>query len=166
MQSYSRLCSVADPKLKFRIRIEPAVSFESGFASRVWIRSESWIRIRIRNWPKLPRFVLKFLRSLIFKHKKFAIPQIRDLASNKLRIYEDLAHYAFCMCIVFPPMAVNLLLHRRKIRLIEGKAKCHLKKLACKGILRQVFICLRPRTLYPPPLTLYTYSHREGGGES
>jgi hypothetical protein len=30
----------------------------------------------------------------------------------------------------------------------------------------QVFICLSPRTLYPspPPHTLYTYSHREGGG--
>ena len=30
---------------------------------------------------------------------------------------------------------------------------------------RQVFICLRPRTPYPP-LTLYTYSHSEGGWES
>ncbi len=30
---------------------------------------------------------------------------------------------------------------RRKIRLIEGNAKCrHLKKLTCKGTLRQVFI--------------------------
>jgi hypothetical protein len=29
--------------------------------------SESWIRIRIRNWPKLPLFVLKFLRSLKLK---------------------------------------------------------------------------------------------------
>ncbi len=36
-------------------------------------------------------------------------------------------------------------------RLIEGNAKCrHLKKLTCEGILWQVFICLRPRTLYPP----------------
>jgi hypothetical protein len=25
------------------------------------------------------------------------------------------------------------------------------KKLTCKGTLRQVFICLRPRTPYPPP---------------
>jgi hypothetical protein len=59
---------------------------------------------------------------------------------------------------------------RRKIRLVEGNAKCcHLKKLT-KGTLRQVFICLRPGTPYPPPYTLYTciqytYSHREGGGE-
>jgi hypothetical protein len=44
---------------------------------------------------------------------------------------------------------------RRKIRLTEGNAKCsHLKKVACKGILRQVFICPSPRTLYPP--TPYT----------
>jgi hypothetical protein len=42
-------------------------------------------------------------------------------------------------------------------------------KLTCKGALRLVFICLRPRTPYSPPYTLYTciqytYSHREGGG--
>ncbi len=53
---------------------------------------------------------------------------------------------------------------RRKIRLAEGNAKCHhLKKLTCKGTFRQVFICLRPRTLTPPPLyillhTVYVYS--------
>ncbi len=42
-------------------------------------------------------------------------------------------------------------LHRRKIRLIEGNAKCrHLKKLTCKVTLRQLFICLRLRTPYPP----------------
>jgi hypothetical protein len=58
---------------------------------------------------------------------------------------------------------------RRKIRHVEGNAKCcHLKKLT-KGTLRQVFICLRPRTPYPPPYTLYiciqyTNWHREGGG--
>jgi hypothetical protein len=52
-------------------------------------------------------------------------------------------------------------IHRRKIRLIEGNAKCrHLKKLTCKGTLRQVFICLRPRTPYPTPLhTVYVYMY-------
>ncbi len=39
--------------------------------------------------------------------------------------------------------------YRRKIRLIEGNAKCrHLKKFTCKGTLRQVFISLRPRTRF------------------
>jgi hypothetical protein len=43
--------------------------------------------------------------------------------------------------------------YRRKKRLIEGNAKCsHLKKLTCKGTLRQVFICLWPRTPYPFPI--------------
>ncbi len=42
--------------------------------------------------------------------------------------------------------------YRRKIRFIEGNSK-----LTCKGTLRQVFICLRPRT----PCIQYTYSHRE-----
>jgi hypothetical protein len=47
---------------------------------------------------------------------------------------------------------------RRKVRLIEGNVKCrHLKNSTYKGTLRQVFICLRPRTPYPPPpYTLYT----------
>jgi hypothetical protein len=41
----------------------------------------------------------------------------------------------------------------RKIRLIECNAKCrYLKKLASKGTLRLVFICLWPRTPPPPPL--------------
>ncbi len=49
----------------------------------------------------------------------------------------------------------------RKIRLIEGNAKCrHLKTFTCKGTLRQVFIW--PRTLYPPPPTHTLYT---GGGE-
>jgi hypothetical protein len=52
---------------------------------------------------------------------------------------------------------------RRKIWLIEGNAKCcHLKKLTCKGTLRQVFICLRPRTLYPPSHTVYLYLYTRG----
>jgi hypothetical protein len=63
---------------------------------------------------------------------------------------------------------------RRKIKLIEGNAKCrHLKKLTYKGSLWQVFICLRPKNPIPPPPPLqtvqymciqYTYSHRKGGG--
>jgi hypothetical protein len=90
--------SVADLKqkfrIRFRIRIRPEVScgfgsgfesrsksgFESGFESG----SQSWIRIWIRNRPKL-LFFLKFLPSLIFKHKKAALPQLRDLATNKVR---------------------------------------------------------------------------------
>jgi hypothetical protein len=34
------------------------------------------------------------------------------------------------------------------------------KKLTCKGTLKQVFICLRPRTPYPPPPTHYTFYRR------
>jgi hypothetical protein len=46
-------------------------------------------------------------------------------------------------------------------------AKCrHLKKLTCKGTLRQVFICLRPKTPYPSPLTHYSVLiHTGKGGE-
>ncbi len=52
------------------------------------------------------------------------------------------------------PLSINtklnhrgLLVRRRKIGLIEGNAKCrHLNNMTCKGTLRQVFICLRPRT--------------------
>ncbi len=60
---------------------------------------------------------------------------------------------------------------RRKIRLIESNTTYrHLQKFTCKGNLRQVFICLKPRSSYPPSLThcirVYTtvyYSHSEGG---
>ncbi len=63
---------------------------------------------------------------------------------------------------------------RRKITLIEGNAKCRqLQRLICKGTLRQVFICLRPRTPYPTLHTVYVYTvyvliHTGdgGGGES
>jgi hypothetical protein len=47
---------------------------------------------------------------------------------------------------------------RREIRLLEGNAKrSFFYKLTCKGTLRQVFICLMPKTQYPPPpYTQYT----------
>jgi hypothetical protein len=47
---------------------------------------------------------------------------------------------------------------RRKIRLIESNAKCRHLKLICKRTLRQVFICLRPEPLTPPPPTYFTHS--------
>ncbi len=54
------------------------------------------------------------------------------------------------------------------IRLLEGNAKCrHLKKMTYKGTLRQVFICLKPKTLYPPHTYLYAvylFTHGRGGG--
>jgi hypothetical protein len=45
------------------------------------------------------------------------------------------------------------------------------KKIICKGTLRQMIICLRPRTPYHPPHTLYSihvysiliYTIKEGG---
>jgi hypothetical protein len=58
---------------------------------------------------------------------------------------------------------------RRKIRLIEGNAKCrHPEKLTSKGTLRQVLICLRSGTPYLLPLThcihvLFTHRRGEGG---
>jgi hypothetical protein len=58
---------------------------------------------------------------------------------------------------------------RIKIRLIEGYAKClHLRKSTFKGTLRQVFICLRPRTPYLSlynvyVYTVYLFTQRRGG---
>jgi hypothetical protein len=60
----------------------------------------------------------------------------------------------------FPKSARYVANHHKKIRFIEGNAKCrHQKKFPCKGTLRQVFICLRPRTPYiytSIPLPLHT----------
>jgi hypothetical protein len=64
----------------------------------------------------------------------------------------------------------SLGLARRKIRLIESNEKCcHLKKLICKGTLRQLFIFLKPRTPYKPPphiqsVNVYTVHTWKGGG--
>jgi hypothetical protein len=60
--------------------------------------------------------------------------------------------------------------NRRKIRLCD-RMQCQMSlsnKFTCKGTLQQVYICLRPRTPYPPSYTLYkciqyTYSHKKGG---
>ncbi len=57
-------------------------------------------------------------------------------------------------------------LRDRKIRLIEGTAKCrHLNKLTWRGTLQQVFIC--GPELHSPPYTLYTciqYTYHTGKG--
>ncbi len=58
------------------------------------------------------------------------------------------------------------------MRLVKGNAKCrHLKKLICKGTLRQVFFCQRPRTppsplhiVYVYKVYLFTQERGEGGG--
>ncbi len=53
-------------------------------------------------------------------------------------------------------------LARRKIRPKEGNAKSrHLKKSTCKGVLRQVFICLKMKTrrLHDSPLPLLNFSY-------
>jgi hypothetical protein len=78
------------------------------------------------------------------------------------------------------PTAVQVFLYNdvsklRKRRLIEANAECrHLKKFTCKGTLREVYnvYLSEAQNPIPPPLhtvyvyTVYTYSHREGGGKS
>jgi hypothetical protein len=62
---------------------------------------------------------------------------------------------------------------RRKIRLIEGNAKCrHLKKFTCTPLCGRYLSVWCPESITPPPLhtgymytVRYTYSHREGGEE-
>jgi hypothetical protein len=62
-------------------------------------------------------FHLKFLRSLIFKHKKAALPQLRDMARKKLRnkfeIYEDLTHV--CILHVYSVRSAHKLRARRTV---------------------------------------------------
>jgi hypothetical protein len=52
----------------------------------------------------------------------------------------------------------------------EGKSGSEVfRKLTCKGTLRHVFICLRPRISYPPPLVhcmrVYSILIHKGNGE-
>jgi hypothetical protein len=104
--------SVADPKQKFRIlfriRIRPEVSFGSGsgFGSGFESGFESQIRIRLRildpdldqKLAKFFFFLLKFLRSLIFKA---ALHQL--CVRKKLAIYEDLTHICILSVYSVPP---------------------------------------------------------------
>ncbi len=46
-----------------------------------------------------------------------------------------------------PLVTVSIKSRHVLINYIDTKAKCHLKTLTCKGIMRQVFICLGPPTL-------------------
>jgi hypothetical protein len=62
--------------------------------------------------------------------------------------------------------------YRRKIRLIEGNAKCHhLKKFTCNGTLRHVVISEAQNPISPPPLhtvymyTIYLFTQAGVGGE-
>jgi hypothetical protein len=109
--------SVADPKQKFRIRfgirIRPAVSFESdpdpnpdsnpGFGSG----SESWIRIRIRNWPKLTLFVLNFYAASSSNIKSLpslsSVTWLRTTCAINFQSTRISHIYVFCMCIGPPP---------------------------------------------------------------
>ncbi len=92
-----------------------------------------------------------------------------DLTSDPWLTYFDISltlHVTYCLGLF------AVLTNHGLINYIDTKAKFrHLKKLTCKGTLRQVFICLRPTPLLWPylyPCTLYTcilytYLHREGG---
>ncbi len=63
-----------------------------------------------------------------------------SFSNNKV---QNLPFLLILVSAVFCPEVVSVI--RRKIGQIESNAKYrHLKKLTCKGTLRQVFICLRP----------------------
>ncbi len=124
-----------------------------------------WISIYMR------KILFNFLLVYNVHSKLYIYSKIRTLCKN----FSQMIHIKSQILIGFKDT-----LPRRKIRLIEGNAKCrHLKKLSCKGTLRQVFICRRPRTTYPPPaqcthtvyvykVDLFTQGRGEGGegGES
>ncbi len=78
-------------------------------------------------------------------------------------LFSNVLDYSHLYCYIFnsSPCSPDTV-SRRKIRLVVGKAKCrHL--LTCKETLRYVFICLRPRTPYPPLHTAYMYTVYLGG---
>ncbi len=91
---------------------------------------------------------------------------------DQVLIWSDVSKYLYCTAQFNAGNMHGVLgFYRRKIKIIEGNAKCRrLNKLTSKGTLQQVFVCPRPRTPDLPPLThcvrkYSTYSHREGVGE-
>ncbi len=106
-----------------------------------------WSMIILSPFSKLLFLIRKLIKSVLsFLSTPFLW---KTLGLFNLHIFRDQAQ------------TLDFLLHwrRRKVRLIEGNAKCcHLKNLTCKATSRQVFICLRPRTPYPPPPP-HTHTH-------
>ncbi len=85
--------------------------------------------------------------------------------------YEVVYTFRIYCTVLYISRYSNLNLYRKPKTLKESNAKCrHLKKLTCKGILWQVFICLRPRTPFPPDTLFtciqYTFFTKERGRES
>ncbi len=116
--------------------------------------------------------------SVPFRPTKVQMPNLALIETQQITVYTvqctycamsnlaNLCHFSVLACSLASTRTyVTLHVHRRKIKLIEGIAKCrHLKKLTCQGTLRQVFICIWARTPYTPPYTLYMCTvHKEGG---
>jgi hypothetical protein len=84
-------------------------------------------------------------RQLLFKNVFEKSPAI-----SKIEIFVTYLHPS--TSYLMQVFKTKITLVHRKIILIEGNAKCRqLKKLTGKWTLRQVFICLSPRTPCPPP---------------
>ncbi len=106
---------------------------------------------------------------------------IRIIKNNRKQYWKSIAHsreniFARGPCFLCCRLISNLPPPRRKIRLIESNAKCrYLKKLTCKGTLRQLFYLSEapspPMTPYSFPLThcirvySYLFSIHTGWGE-
>ncbi len=112
-------------------------------------------------------FILKTSRNLLFLLKRRSVFPEPHLNLFKILFEQIVQIWNTAGCNFYN-------VDRRKIRLIEGNAKCrHLKQLTCKGSLRRLFICMRPRTPYSSSLThclhlctvysTYINLHREGG---
>ncbi len=74
----------------------------------------------------------------ILMNKRNVKGRVESSVSKVLAILDHDRQVLFC----------NMPYRSRKIKLMESNAKCRqLKKLTCKGTLRQVFICLMPLPL-------------------
>ncbi len=120
------------------------------------------------SFIRLP--VLAALHQKLLSCEQLSIPSVSIYSfCNQTTVTSQITHdtqgqysrlHMPSLCLVRPG--------RRKIRLIEYNAKCRYpKKLACKGTLRQVFICLRPRTPYTHCIRVYSiliHTEKRGRG--
>ncbi len=110
--------------------------------------------------------------TMLMKRKK----DVKSTASSNIHASHSrhlLAPSATLNLCYIPPSPTPLTpgRQRRKVRLIEGNAKCrHLKKMTCRGTLRQVFICMMPKTPSPTLThcirvysTVYLFTQGRGG---
>ncbi len=153
--------------LSFPIKLFSSPSIKEGYKSRpllCWI----FLFFPLATTQELPSSDISNLLNMSLATNNSFEEDEKMLVLRHTELYINFSYNnIFSLLYKFLVMQVHRKNHRRQWKMSSSE------KLPCKGTLRQVFICKRPRTPYPP-LThwirvfsiLYLFTQRRGGGES